>query len=88
VENGPRREDGYAPLSGDAVSDFLWPAVSWAAKVHAGTGRLTSPKAIEWQPLSNALPVLFDHYRRAAAGLAAHHLPWFDTCQILKVPRG
>lgn len=33
MENGPRREDGYAPLSGDAVSDFSWLAISRAAKL-------------------------------------------------------
>lgn len=87
VENGSRREDGYAPLPGDAVSVLMLCGLR-AAKIAPGPGRLTSPTAFERQPLSNALPVLFDHYRRAAASLAADRLPWFDTCQILEVPRG
>ena len=55
---------------------FTWPII----------GRFTLPTAFQWQPISNALPVHFDHYRRAAAGLAADRLPWFCTCQILEVP--
>ena len=61
VQNGSRREDGHAPLPEDAVSVLMLCGLR-AAKIAAGLGRLSSPTAFEWQPLSNALPVLFDHY--------------------------
>ena len=90
MENGPGREDGTALLSGDVVSivptslthvqldNFIYLVLGWYAL----------PTAFERQSLSNAFPFFLDCYRRAAAGLAAHRLPRFDTRQILEMPRG
>ncbi len=87
VENGPQREDGYALSTGNAVGVFaLCTSVSWAANL--APGRRTLPTTFEWQPLSNAFPILSDYHRRAATGLAAYRHPWFDTSQIREMPRG
>jgi hypothetical protein len=90
VENGPQGQDGYTLLTGDDVSVFV-PCIcdSWAVNPIYGTpGWRSSPTVFEWQSLSSPLPILSDHHRRAATGLAAGRLAWFDTGQIREMPRG
>ena len=90
VENGPQGEDGYALLRGDDVSAFT-PCASESGTVnpiYGAAGRRSSPTVFERQPLPSALPILSDHHRRVATGLAAGRLAWFDPGQIRKMPRG
>lgn len=89
MENGPQREDGYALLTGDAVGLFIpCTSESCVADNCMVTGHRSLPTTFGWQPISNAFPFFSDYHRRAAAGLAAHHLTRFDTCQIREMPRG
>jgi hypothetical protein len=88
VENGPQGEDGYA-LTGDDVSVFTpYHASGSRNPIYGAAGQRSPPTVFERQPLPSALPILSDHHRRVATGLAAGRLAWFDTGQIRKMPRG